>query len=275
MMASGLSLPFLSSIRERDSPDYSSDHNLSTSPESSQSIVSLHEARIRDWEDQGRYSPQTVVAGRLGELAIRGDFHQLPDRSLHQPALFPLLQTNYFSNHSELHGFPDMAELAPSAALERPFPHSDGHVSTSSSAAEAESQLQAATSSMNTSRQPPSSPSKNKNIPIAKSRSPMLSPPPSSEMTEDLLTWNDSETTGHNPTDPEDDGYGINGIGFKPTAAIAWARSQKRQKQVAEWKHREAKEARERRRERRDNGSLDKLRTVQSGGIQKKVKFNV
>jgi hypothetical protein len=34
-------------------------------------------------------------------------------------------------------------------------------------------------------------------------------------------------------------GYGINGIGFKPTASIAWERSQKRQKQVAEWKNRD------------------------------------
>jgi hypothetical protein len=74
-----------------------------------------------------------------------------------------------------------------------------------------------------------------------------------------LLAWSDSEITGHNPTDPDDDGYGINGIGFKPTAAIAWARSQKRKKQVAEWKSREAREARERRRERRVANNMDQL----------------
>jgi hypothetical protein len=79
----------------------------------------------------------------------------------------------------------------------------------------------------------------------------------------------------HCPTDPNDDGYGINGIGFKPTAAVAWARSQKRQKQVAEWKHREGREAREKRRERREGVGGDKMRKVQEGSVQKKVKFKV
>ncbi|KAL5340054.1 hypothetical protein BJX70DRAFT_130728 [Aspergillus crustosus] len=273
MMAAGLSLPFVSSIRGRESPEWSNDHNLSTSPDSSHSIVSFQEARIRDWEDHGRYSPRAVVAGRLGELAIRGDF---PDRSLHQPAHFPLLQTNYFSSHSDLHGFPDMPESAPSAAIERHSFSPNNYVTASDSATDAAPQLQTAASSLNSSRQLSTSPRKKKNAPLpTKVRSARESPPPSAKVTEDLLTWDDSEITGHNPTDPEDDGYGINGIGFKPTAAIAWARSQKRQKQVAEWKNREAREARERRRERRDANSLDRLRTVQSGGIHKKVKFNV
>ncbi|KAL4871007.1 hypothetical protein BDV12DRAFT_184113 [Aspergillus spectabilis] len=271
-MASSLSLSFLSPIRGRESPEYTNDHNLSTSPGSSHSIVSFQETRIRDWEDHGRYSPQAVVAGRLGELAIRGDY-QLPDRSLHQPSLFPLPQTNCFPTHPDLHGFPDMPESAPSAAIERHSLSPDKHAPTSGSA---EPQLQAATSSVNSSRQPSTSPRKKKNAPIpTKARGARGLSPPSGEVTEDLLTWDYAEITGHNPTDPEDDGYGINGIGFKPTAAIAWARSQKRQKQVAEWKHREAREARERRRERRDGDSLDRLRTVQSGAINKKVKFDV
>lgn len=72
------------------------------------------------------------------------------------------------------------------------------------------------------------------------------SPPPA-----DSLTWQDSEITGHAPTDPLDDGYGINGIGFRPTPAVAYARAQKRTQQIQDWRNREAREARQRRSERR------------------------
>lgn len=85
--------------------------------------------------------------------------------------------------------------------------------------------------------------------PRPRKRSP--SPPPS------VLTWKDSEITGHlaDPsTDPDDDGTGINGIGFKPTPALAYARSQKRRQQINEWKARETREARARRSERRRRG---------------------
>lgn len=77
------------------------------------------------------------------------------------------------------------------------------------------------------------------------------SPPPSA------LTWRDSEITGHlaDPsTDPDDDGTGLNGIGFKPTPAIAYARSQKRRQQLNEWKARETREARAKRHDRRRRG---------------------
>lgn len=65
------------------------------------------------------------------------------------------------------------------------------------------------------------------------------------------LWWTDTEITGHNPTDPTDDGYGINGVGFVPTPAIANARAERRKRQVADWKNREAKEARQKRSDRR------------------------
>lgn len=67
------------------------------------------------------------------------------------------------------------------------------------------------------------------------------------------LTWQDNEITGHDidTTSPDDDGLGINGIGFKPTPAMAHARSQKRKQQVSEWRAREAREARQRRFDRR------------------------
>lgn len=79
------------------------------------------------------------------------------------------------------------------------------------------------------------------------------SPPPLSP----TLWWHDEEITGHNPNDPTDDGYGINGIGFLPTPAIASARAERRKKQVAEWKNREAREARQKRGDRRRRRDLE------------------
>ncbi|KIX02212.1 uncharacterized protein Z518_08151 [Rhinocladiella mackenziei CBS 650.93] len=75
------------------------------------------------------------------------------------------------------------------------------------------------------------------------------SPPLDGEISDRF--WHGSEITGHIPDDPNDDGYGINGIGFRPTAAIAWSRSQRRKQQLTEYKSREAREARQQRSERR------------------------
>lgn len=72
------------------------------------------------------------------------------------------------------------------------------------------------------------------------------------------LTWHDDEITGHNPNDPDDDGEGINGIGFKPTPAEAYARTQKRRQQMAEYRNREAREARKARSERRRGSGMEK-----------------
>lgn len=72
------------------------------------------------------------------------------------------------------------------------------------------------------------------------------------------LTWHDDEITGHDPDDPDDDGEGINGIGFKPTPAEAYARAQKRRAQMAEYRNREAREARKMRSERRRGSEVSK-----------------
>lgn len=69
------------------------------------------------------------------------------------------------------------------------------------------------------------------------------------------LTWRDEEITGHLLNSPDDDGEGINGIGFRPTAAMAHARSQRRRQQVESWRAREAREARQRRLDRRRKSS--------------------
>lgn len=65
------------------------------------------------------------------------------------------------------------------------------------------------------------------------------------------MTWHEDEITGHAPTDPDDDGEGINGIGFRPTAAEAYQRAQRRKQQMADYRSREAREARAKRSERR------------------------
>ncbi|KAF3763578.1 hypothetical protein M406DRAFT_108652 [Cryphonectria parasitica EP155] len=71
------------------------------------------------------------------------------------------------------------------------------------------------------------------------------------------LTWHENEITVYDPEDEDDDGVGINGIGFKPTPAIAYARTMKRRQQLAEYRKREEKEARARRSHRR-RGSPEK-----------------
>ena len=71
------------------------------------------------------------------------------------------------------------------------------------------------------------------------------------------LWWKDAEITGHDPKDPADDGYGINGVGFLPTPAVAHARAERRKRQVVEWKNREAREARQKRSEMRRRRDME------------------
>ncbi|KAK4040815.1 hypothetical protein C8A01DRAFT_35188 [Parachaetomium inaequale] len=74
--------------------------------------------------------------------------------------------------------------------------------------------------------------------------------PESSTITDPLhasLTWHDDEITIYDPDDSDDDGTGINGIGFKPTPAIAYARTVRRRQQLAEYRKREEREARAKR----------------------------
>ncbi|KAL8811436.1 MAG: hypothetical protein Q9223_007530 [Gallowayella weberi] len=94
------------------------------------------------------------------------------------------------------------------------------------------------------------------------------------------LWWADTEITGHDPKDPTDDGYGINGVGFLPTPAMASARAERRKRQVAEWKSREAREARQRRSEARRRRDLEMsnegVRSSEGplgGGQQRRVRF--
>ncbi|KAK0701353.1 hypothetical protein B0T21DRAFT_388268 [Apiosordaria backusii] len=84
------------------------------------------------------------------------------------------------------------------------------------------------------------------------------------------LTWHDDEITIYDPDDSDDDGTGINGIGFKPTAAVAYARTVKRKQQLAEYRKREEREARARRNQRRRRGESPAVSGSGSGTDVKK-----
>ncbi|KAJ5667038.1 hypothetical protein N7507_002902 [Penicillium longicatenatum] len=254
--------------RESSESDY---YSPSASPTSTVSIASLQETRFRE-EEVGRHSPRAAVAGRFGELAIRGErltnLGRLNADVPPEPSIIPPEQgisaTGKPRNMPGAWPADNEASKVPDyqTTPELPTPYTnDTPTAPSVSPSKRKSlhprkQLQ------------PSSPSKH--------RKQRLSPPPAAVSKEDPFTWHDYEITGHDPTDPTDDGYGINGVGFKPTAAIAWARSQKRQKQVAEWKTREAREAREKRRQRRhESENLDRVQGIRQSSIPKRVKFDV
>ncbi|SPJ71615.1 uncharacterized protein FTOL_01343 [Fusarium torulosum] len=86
------------------------------------------------------------------------------------------------------------------------------------------------------------------------------------------LTWHEDEITIYDPEDEDDDGVGINGIGFKPTAALAQTRAMKRRQQMAEYRKREESEARARRSQRRGCGSGVKFRSEEQSP-PRKVRF--
>lgn len=108
--------------------------------------------------------------------------------------------------------------------------------------------------------------------------SPLLSRAKSPRSASPTLWWTETEITGHNPKDPMDDGYGINGVGFLPTPAIAHARAERRRRQVVEWKNREAREARQKRSEMRrrrhvEDQGLGSATAGMPGGEVRKVRF--
>ncbi|KAK4675333.1 hypothetical protein QC764_503420 [Podospora pseudoanserina] len=99
--------------------------------------------------------------------------------------------------------------------------------------------------------------------------------PPTTVITDPLrasLTWHDDEITIYDPDDSDDDGTGINGIGFKPTAAVAYARTVKRKQQLAEYRKREEREARSWRSQRRRRGESPAVSlSGSSSDVKKKV----
>lgn len=274
MMSTGLT-PVLSPKRKRK-PSESDCHSPSASPTSTVSIASFQEARLREEDELGRYSPRAAVAGRFRELAIRGERSSNKENSrsdLQQEAsTAPAQRLCTFETPRDLDTISEPPLVDGSHAQ-----YDQNHLGETPTNQSAGDESLAPTTPVARKMALPSSRKQRSPTSVSKERKNRLSPPLPGTSPEDPLVWHDSEITGHNPSDPSDDGYGINGIGFKPTAAIAWARSQKRHQQVAEWKSREAREAREKRRQRRQEGTdmEDKFRSIHKGAIQKRVKFDV
>lgn len=85
------------------------------------------------------------------------------------------------------------------------------------------------------------------------------------------LTWHEHEITVYDPDDEDDDGTGINGIGFKPTPALAHARTVKRRQQMAEYRKREESDERTKRSQRRRGAPA--MAAGVEGGSPRKVRF--
>ncbi|PGH02907.1 hypothetical protein GX51_04363 [Blastomyces parvus] len=253
--------PHKSPKRKRDDIDYRR-RTASTSPASSRTSISAKDDHLDDECSPaiGENSPPISVAGDLGELDLHG--------------------TSSHGLESTSHGASDDKQTADKMD-EEPSVQGTMNVDVPSIATPTDTKdkekiplalpgggdLQA--TSLIPVYQHKSKPRSQR-----KHRSRRKSPPLSGDEDENPLTWRDSEITGYAPTDPSDDGYGINGVGFKPTAAIAWDRSRRRKKQVEEWKSREAREAREMRKSRRD-GILADEHVENKRKVYKKVKFDI
>lgn len=87
------------------------------------------------------------------------------------------------------------------------------------------------------------------------------------------LTWHEDEITIYDPNDKDDDGTGINGVGFKPTPALAHARIMKRRQQMAEYRKREENEARNRRSLRRRGELAASARRDRKSPPSRRVRF--
>jgi hypothetical protein len=205
----------------------------------------------------GSNSPRTKVADKFSRLEI---YQQPPPSSLGIDGARKRLKLDAEESQGGDVGTPQRDARTGSESLneveETPNCHSTVHVSSPTS----EDQVTVTITKEDVSTYPHFSSSP----PIAfKTLAPgteqsierALSPLPSAEdLSSDqaALTWQDDEITGHElDLSGGDDGEGINGIGFRPTPAIAYARQQRRKQQVNEWKAREARDARQRRFERR------------------------
>jgi hypothetical protein len=88
---------------------------------------------------------------------------------------------------------------------------------------------------------------------------------------DDNMTWQEDEITGYDiDHTADDDGEGINGIGFIPTPAMVTKRSEWRRRQITEWRARESKEARQRRYDKRKSSHRDSAISLEEGGSFKR-----
>jgi hypothetical protein len=189
----------------------------------------------------GSNSPRTKVADKLSKLEI---YQQPPPSSLGSDGARKRLKLDAEEGRSGDVGTPHRDVETRSGPLneveETPNCHSTVHIS--SPAPEDRATITITNEDVST-------------YPYFSSSPPMAFKtlaPGTDQSIERALSWQDDEITGHElDLSGGDDGEGINGIGFRPTPAIAYARQQRRKQQVNEWKAREARDARQRRFERR------------------------
>ncbi|KAK7757347.1 hypothetical protein SLS62_000359 [Diatrype stigma] len=143
--------------------------------------------------------------------------------------------------------------------------HESGHVTLQSavdptlvklSKSPANGRLQKSYPSINRLQDSKSRNRKRAGTPPASKRKPVDSkaedePPEVIEPIRAALTWHEDEITVYDPEDKDDDRRGMDGVGFKPSPAIAYQREQMRRRQLAEYRRREENDARARRNQRR------------------------
>lgn len=195
-------------------------------------------------DTNGNGSPRSNVAGQFQTLDLEGTVAR--EASL-TDAGHPRKRSAQMRGHEEPKMATPVSSHSKAQVIFKSEGHYQAHASTVDSGVTTKPRHIAPPSASTFQFETPLSASMIIDTPRTRSRSPPLDGDPE----DNPMFWHDVEITGHDPTDPNDDGYGINGLGFKPTAAIAWARSQKRKQQLAEYKNREAREARQRRSERR------------------------
>jgi len=205
---------------------------LSTPP---QQIVN-EESRV----DLGEGSPRTIVARSFENLTLRGSEKPV----LHFGSVGQDVKKARLMEHIDLDSC-DMGLQPANSNREDTNTESKSSIAPANAAANA-------TPGENPAWPPPRNALAPRQAPRKSPPPPTLAPaaPPAADL-DPAATWRDSEITGHLALDPDDDMTGMNGVGFRPTPQVAYARAQARRRQVAEWRNREAREARARRAETR------------------------
>jgi hypothetical protein len=227
-------------------------HLLSESSEHSLSRTFLSEE-----QRLGSASPQSVAVRQFAHLHLNSDTGDLDLPRLPDNILESFIPTRTDES-------PPAKRLPPPGGIRSPRPR---HRSTPF-------KLPAMSALLSSS---PSSISSNASSSTVSSSMETVTAGPALDFDFRSLTWKDSEITGHLMMDPDDDGTGINGLGFKPTTAMATARRQKRRAQIVDWKVRIAKEERERRAERRKYATINEFAQLgdHGEGAKKAVRFAV
>ncbi|PHH79327.1 hypothetical protein CDD80_5090 [Ophiocordyceps camponoti-rufipedis] len=181
-----------------------------------------------DSPDDGSRSPRSCVAHRFRGLALNGDADDVDGAD-------PVRKRRRFGDDAACSGLGLFAPV--------PFQPDVAVASTEVSA-----QLQSRPPRRKRAGTPPL---RLKRSPAAQQASGDPELPPVADPVRAALTWHEDEITVYDPHDADDDGTGVNGVGFKPTPAMAHARVMKRRQQMADYRRREESEARARRSQRR------------------------